>query len=317
MSQAKKNFLLTFILISALCPSSTVAFAPTKSFQNIKHNHLQSKIKDYQIQNAFHSTNTKNQNQPFNLVGTTTTSPRMMAPAAAATSSGAAAVMGVISGGLLGGALHAIAGPDHLAALLPKCCGQRWYRAGRIGAMWGMGHGISATLLGLTAFGLKSRISSMPGVKGLLLGVSSAMEIAVGSSLILIGLLGIKEAREWEEEIEVSPQSLSAAAADAGVKSAQKRAVIFNGILHGFSWDGAPSLAPALAVATWRGSLSFLLAYALGTVGAMTITTTLIGEGTRRAGEVFNRPDIPQKLSLISSILAMGVGVFWCYLAFK
>jgi hypothetical protein len=212
---------------------------------------------------------------------------------------------------------HNSIGPDHLAALLPKCCGQRWYRAGRIGAMWGMGHGISATILGLTAFGLKSRIANMPSVKGVLVGVSSAMEIAVGFSLILIGLLGVKEAREWEEEIEASPQSLSAAATEAGVKTAQKRAVIFNGILHGFSWDGAPSLAPAIAVATWRGSLSFLLAYAVGTMGAMTITTTLIGEGTRRAGELFNRPDIPQKLSLFSSILAMGVGIFWCYLAFK
>ncbi len=180
-----------------------------------------------------------------------------------------------------------------------------------------MGHGISATILGLTAFGLKNRIANMPGMKGLLVGVSSAMELAVGCSLILIGLLGIKEAREWEEEIEVAPQSLSAAAADTGVKSAQKRAVIFNGILHGFSWDGAPSLAPALAVATWRGSFSFLLAYAIGTMGAMSITTTLIGEGTRRAGEVFNRPDIPQKLSLMSSVLAMGVGLFWCYLALK
>ena len=180
-----------------------------------------------------------------------------------------------------------------------------------------MGHGISASILGLTAFGLKNRISNMPGVKGLLVGVSSAMEIAVGLSLILIGLLGIKEAREWEEEIEVAPQSLSAAAADAGVKTAQKRAVIFNGILHGFSWDGAPSLAPALAVATWRGSISFLLAYAIGTMGAMCLTTTFIGEGTRRAGEVFDRPDIPQKLSLVSSLLAMGVGVFWCFLAFK
>merc|ERR1712154_415736 len=116
---------------------------------------------------------------------------------------------------------------------------------------------------------------------------------------------------------EVSPQSLSAAATETGVKAAQKRAVIFNGILHGFSWDGAPSLAPALAVATWRGSLSFLLAYAVGTMGAMTLTTTMIGEGTRRAGQLFNRPDIPQKLSLVSSFLAMGVGVFWCFLALK
>lgn len=180
-----------------------------------------------------------------------------------------------------------------------------------------MGHGISATILGITAFGLKNRIATMPGVTGLLVGASSVMELAVGVSLIFIGLLGIKEAREWREEINVSPQSLSAAATDTGVKSAQKRAVIFNGILHGFSWDGAPSLAPALAVATWRGSLSFLLAYAIGTMGAMTLTTTLIGEGTRRAGEIFNRPDIPQKLSMVSSILAMSVGIFWCALSLK
>lgn len=226
-----------------------------------------------------------------------------MAPAA-----GAAAVMGVVSGGVLGGALHAIAGPDHLAALLPRCCGQRWYRAGRIGALWGMGHGVSATILGLTAFGLKNRVSNMPGVKGVLIGASSAMEVAVGASLIFIGLLGLKEAREFgEEEEEVEQVS----AGDDEAFKAQKRAVIFNGILHGFSWDGAPSLAPALAVATWRGSISFLLAYALGTVGAMSITTTLIGESTRRAGEILHRPDLPQKLSMVSSLLAMAVGVFW------
>lgn len=177
-----------------------------------------------------------------------------------------------------------------------------------------MGHGVSATILGLTAFGLKNRVSNMPGVKGVLIGASSAMEVAVGASLIFIGLLGLKEAREFgEEEEEVEQVS----AGDDEAFKAQKRAVIFNGILHGFSWDGAPSLAPALAVATWRGSISFLLAYALGTVGAMSITTTLIGESTRRAGEILHRPDLPQKLSMVSSLLAMAVGVFWCYLAFK
>jgi hypothetical protein len=178
-----------------------------------------------------------------------------------------------------------------------------------------MGHGISATILGLTAFGLKNSVSNMPGVKGMLIGASSAMEVAVGASLIFIGLLGIKEAKEFGKEddnvllpeSEMTEESLQA----------QKRAVVFNGILHGFSWDGAPSLAPALAVATWRGSISFLLAYSLGTVGAMSITTTLIGESTRRAGEILEKPDLPQKLSLVSSFLAIAVGTFWCYLAFK
>lgn len=228
------------------------------------------------------------------------------------------AFAGALTGGLFAGGLHAIAGPDHLAALLPRCCGQRWYRAGRIGALWGMGHGVSATMLGVLAFGLKSQVQKAPGIKTLLAGASHVMEIAVGLSLVFIGAMGIREAREWEDEMGAQPQSLSAAASpDSIVDDSQKRAVIFNGLLHGFSWDGAPSLAPALAVATWGGNLTFLSAYAAGTMAAMSITTTLIGEGTRRAGEIFNRPDIPQKLSYFSSLLAIAIGLIWCGLALR
>lgn len=182
-----------------------------------------------------------------------------------------------------------------------------------------MGHGVSATILGVLAFALKNQVSKAPGIKAALHSASHVTEIAVGLSLIVIGAMGIKEAREWEDEMVEGgePHSLSAAASESGVKSAGKRAVIFNGLLHGFSWDGAPSLAPAIAVASWTGNLAFLSAYAAGTMGAMAITTTLIGEGTRRAGEIFNRPDIPQKLSLFSSVLAMAIGAIWCGLAFK
>lgn len=172
-----------------------------------------------------------------------------------------------------------------------------WYRATRVGAVWGLGHGVSA-------------------------------------SLIVIGLLGIKEAREWEapagDACEVkavaeggSPQSLSAAATPASSAAMAvnpnpaKRAVLFNGILHGFSWDGAPSLAPAVAISTWRGSLTFLLSYAVGTMGAMALATTLIGEGTRRAAGKLNRPDLPRDLSVGSSFLALLVGVVWCGLALR
>lgn len=242
-----------------------------------------------------------------------------MAPLSTAT--GVAAVFGALSGGLFSGSLHAISGPDHLAALVPKCCGQRWYKAGKIGILWGMGHGVSATLLGIMAFFLKNRLPEKMG--GLLHGASSTMEIAIGISLILIGVLGIRESREWEEdEVQTNFKSLSAAAApasmelDNGAVSAQsKRAVVFNGLLHGFSWDGAPSLAPALTVATWRGSLTFLFSYALGTMAAMALATVAIGEGTRKAGEIMHRPDIPQKVSFVSSWVAIAVGLFWCKLA--
>jgi hypothetical protein len=182
-----------------------------------------------------------------------------------------------------------------------------------------MGHGVSATLLGVLAFGLKSTFRRSTGMGALLEGASHATEIAVGLSLILIGVMGIGEAREWRDGMidGVRPQTLSAAAnADAGIRTAQKRAVVLNGLLHGFSWDGAPSLAPALAVATWSGNLAFLSAYAVGTTATMAVVTTLIGEGTRRAGELFRRPDIPQKLSFFSSVFAIGIGAVWCYLGF-
>ena len=270
------------------------------------------------------------------------------------------ALTATITGGIFAGSLHAIAGPDHLAALIPRCCGLPWYRAARVGAVWGLGHGVSATLLGIAGFLFKKgvRLSGVfatfattttgEGSFDLLHHAGSFMELAIGISLIVIGLLGIKEAREWESPDDVPiacdlldesadgknlvktstsgsttstspPQSLSSAVTPASLTisppNPAKRAVLFNGILHGFSWDGAPSLAPAVAISTLRGSLTFLLSYALGTMAAMALATTIIGEGTRRAAGKLDRPDLPRDLSVGSSFLALIVGVVWCGLA--
>eukprot|EP00523_Entomoneis_sp_CCMP467_P005760 CAMPEP_0168741710 /NCGR_PEP_ID=MMETSP0724-20121128/12662_1 /TAXON_ID=265536 /ORGANISM="Amphiprora sp., Strain CCMP467" /LENGTH=307 /DNA_ID=CAMNT_0008789239 /DNA_START=238 /DNA_END=1158 /DNA_ORIENTATION=- len=302
----RQNRILFGLALVAALSARAVAFAPTTSSSRAT-----------QKQFLF----TQQQTQPFSLEQptvvtkrTTNYAQRIGGTSLQATGgfAMAGALAGCLTGGFFAGGLHAIAGPDHLAALLPRCCGQRWYRAGRVGALWGMGHGVSATIIGVLAFALKNTFSNnsgMGGVKRLLSGASHITEVAVGLSLILIGVMGIREAREWKDEIEtVQPQSLSAAAVSEVSRNAagsqQKRAVIFNGLLHGFSWDGAPSLAPAIAVATWSGNLAFLSAYAAGTMAAMALVTTLVGEGTRRAGQFFDRPDIPQKLSLFSSVLA-------------
>lgn len=160
------------------------------------------------------------------------------------------------------------------------------------------------------------------------------MEIAVGLSLIVIGIMGLKEARdfkfEFEEPIEPKRQTshnLSAAVnvaltdTDNDLKSStskvpalRTRAILLNGVLHGFSWDGAPSLAPALALMTWGHTITFLSSYAFGTMITMAFVTTLIGEGTRQASQIFQRPDLPQKFSFASSILAISIGIVWCAL---
>ena len=158
--------------------------------------------------------------------------------------------------------------------------------------------------------------------------LASWTDIAVGLSLIAIGALGIKEAFDWkledskEEELYAEVWILpymfpkiivnETTFRQAGVpRKGANRAIIFNGLLHGFSWDGTPSLAPALALPSVNAVLLFLIAYSAGTVLAMSAVTTIIGEGSLRVGEKLRRPDLPQKLSFISSGLAMMVGVIW------
>lgn len=94
----------------------------------------------------------------------------------------------------------------------------------------------------------------------------------VGVSLIAIGLLGLKESLlDYDGPLEATdggtPQSVGAAG--VGATAAARgggRAIFLNGVLHGFSWDGAPSLAPALALSSWRSVLWFLVAYCSGTM---------------------------------------------------
>jgi hypothetical protein len=42
------------------------------------------------------------------------------------------------------------------------------------------------------------------------------------------------------------------------------QALFLNGMLHGFSWDGTPALAPVLGFTSWEPVLLFLLSYGEG-----------------------------------------------------
>jgi ABC-type nickel/cobalt efflux system permease component RcnA len=55
--------------------------------------------------------------------------------------------------------------------------------------LWGMGHGISVMILGVAAFFVKGQVSQLGSLQTVLSKASSVTEIAVGLSLIVIGLL--------------------------------------------------------------------------------------------------------------------------------
>lgn len=178
----------------------------------------------------------------------------------------------------------------------------------RIGALWGLGHGVSATLLGFIAFLLKNRIStSFNFVKRL----SGFADSAVGFSLLLIGIIGIKESLESKAGAEISSE-------EGGNITRKSGAAIFaNGLLHGFSWDGAPSLAPALAMTSINSCLSFFFSYCLGTTTVMSILGATVGEGSIRLGKAVNSPDLTTKLSFASSVIALFIGLFWIFQSFR
>ncbi|CAM9523452.1 unnamed protein product, partial [Chrysoparadoxa australica] len=206
------------------------------------------------------------------------------------------------------GGLHAISGPDHLAALLPRVMGMRFRASLRIGAVWGLGHGLSATMIGLAAFFCKEALGG--GDSMLVARLGGWTDGLVGASLICIGLLGLKESLLDHAGEDGEEEGGESGGGRSRVKGA-KRAIFFNGLLHGFCWDGAPSLMPALSCSTWNQALMFLMAYCSGTVLAMSAATTVIGEGSVRVGEAMDQPDIPRKLSIVSSGIAIAVGVLW------
>jgi len=180
----------------------------------------------------------------------------------------------------------------------------------RLGATWGLGHGISAIFLGLSAFFLKGTVSNR---FKFLQKLSTLAESTVGISLIIIGFVGIKENLEKEEETKVWTDENKVQAGDVTPSTTLKssQAIFANGILHGFSWDGAPSLAPALTMTSWRGALSFLISYCIGTIIAMSIASGAVSEGSLRLGKAVNNPNLPRNLSLASSLVAILIGIYW------
>jgi len=192
-------------------------------------------------------------------------------------------------------------GPDHLAAILPSSVGKSGWFGAKVGAVWGLGHGISATFLGFCVFFLKDKLG---GRFAFLEKLTNVAESAVGLSLVAIGLLGVKESLESDHEED-------AAFAENAKKPTSYRAIFANGLLHGFSWDGAPSIAPAFAMHSWKSAVLFFGAYSFGAMVTMSLAAGLIAWLSSRMGELSNNPKLPKKLSLISSLVAVAIGLYW------
>ena len=116
-----------------------------------------------------------------------------------------------VFGGLFAGSLHALSGPDHLAAILPLILGKNWVTASYYGCTWGYGHGLSSSLLGVLGFFLKDSFVR----KNVLPQLTTLADYAVGVTLIIIGIMGVLEIQQSESDGEATP-ILPIAAAEEG-----------------------------------------------------------------------------------------------------
>jgi hypothetical protein len=209
--------------------------------------------------------------------------------------------------GLAAGSVHAVSGPDHLAAVTPLTVSSG--RPGwRTGALWGVGHAVGVALWSGLALGARELLPP-----GLLAGWSERL---VGVTLVVLGIWGLRRAlAPWLH----SHRHMHGGRSHAHVhwhrpvspsgSHAHTHASLWIGMLHGLAGGShLLGIVPALALPTASSALGYLLGFAAGTVLAMSCFAALIGTVAPRLA---SRPAAGRAFLAACSLVALGVGVGW------
>lgn len=207
--------------------------------------------------------------------------------------------------GLVAGVLHTLTGPDHLAALAPLSIGRTKMESAAVGALWGCGHDAGQVIFGIIFLLLKDRLHIE------LLRSWGAR--VVGITLLIIGIMGIKEA----SEIPAPCVALEGPDDQAGIldsslpmKSGKGKfgfATFATGIVHGLQPDALLMILPALALPSRLSGAAFLCMFLVGTIVAMGSYTAFIGSCSSALKK--RVPRITEGLSWGSSLIAIALGV--------
>ncbi len=212
--------------------------------------------------------------------------------------------------GVTAGTLHALSGPDHLAAITPLSISQR-RNAWRIGLRWGLGHAAGVAVVGVLLLAFHEYLD--------LDRFSWWSERLVGVVLIGLGIWGLRQASsKWVHShqhehddsshvhIHLHPPGQAPESPDAHDHSHTAFAV---GLLHGFAGTTHVfGLIPALALPTHLAAI-YLGGYGIGNLLAMSGFAWLVSWAATRFSDSGVRA---YRLALGAfSVAAIGVGVAW------
>jgi len=219
-----------------------------------------------------------------------------------------------ILAGLALGAFHVFSGPDHLAAVAPLSLQRGRGRAWEVGLRWGLGHSSGVLLVGVLAMFLRDLLP--------LQAISSHAERLVGVVLIGIGLWGIRKAltyhlhihphtHDGQDHVHLHVHGAQSAHPQSKPNPHRHTHTAFAvGILHGLA-GGSHFLGvlPALAFPNKWQTAAYLLAFACGTIAAMTSFSTILGLLAR--GCIHTGHQLYRNLMLACSSAAILVGTYW------
>jgi amino acid transporter len=208
--------------------------------------------------------------------------------------------------GALAGLFHVLAGPDHLAAIAPLAVDPR--RRGWIaGWTWGIGHTSGVVVVALLAVLLRDTLPPIDVI-------SAWSERLVGAALIVVGLWALRRSAR----IRPKPHVHGAfhhdhlhvqAGPDWFRRLGHAHASFCFGVLHGVAGSSHfLGVIPALALPTRTAAVTYIAAFGVGTIAAMTGFAAAVSLAARSRQPHHH---LQRALLACAAVLAIVVGGIW------
>jgi len=215
----------------------------------------------------------------------------------------------VVLSGLVAGSIHVVSGPDHLVAMAPIAVDDS-KRAARVGAIWGLGHGIGVALV--AGMGMAAR--SVVDVQVM----SAWSEFLVGIALVALGVWAIHKATKVtihrhghehdhaEAELHEHYHVHVGGEHNAEAHQGHSHLALGVGMLHGATGTGhVLCVLPALALPP-SAAVAYVVAYLSAAVLSMAVFAGILSRFLQRAGATGLR-----RVMMGSGVFALALGVVW------
>ena len=208
--------------------------------------------------------------------------------------------------GAVAGFFHVLSGPDHLAAVGPLALsGHR--RSWLVGWTWGIGHASGVVAVAILAILLREQLPSFDAI-------SEWGERVVGGALVVLGVWALRRSADvhaaHHAHGEASHGHLHVHAGPLWFRRiGHAHAAFYLGILHGIAGSSHfLGVLPALALPSQRAALTYIAAFGIGTVVAMTGFAAAVAKAAVRT----RRSAGTHRLAMRAmAAIAIAVGGWW------